>query len=70
MKLKDAKEQVEREQPHLTGTAKIQAIKALRDSDAEPEPQKQKPTKGQDEKTAPKPVENIEPKPVEKTEHP
>jgi hypothetical protein len=55
MKLKDAKEQVEREQPHLTGTAKIQAIKALRASTAEPEPQKQKPTKGQDEKTAPKP---------------
>jgi hypothetical protein len=31
MKLKDALEQVEREQPHLTGSAKIQAIKELRD---------------------------------------
>lgn len=30
MNLRDAKAQVEREQPHLTGTAKIEAIKALR----------------------------------------
>ncbi|MFJ5644040.1 hypothetical protein [Streptomyces sp. NPDC093223] len=49
MNLRDAKEQVERDQPHLTGTAKVQAIKALRDqarasgtwkakSDRKPEP--------------------------------
>lgn len=31
MRLRDAKEQVEREQPELTGNAKLEAIKALRD---------------------------------------
>lgn len=50
MKLRDAKEQVEREQPHLTGTAKMQAIKALRDSTAAPKPQEPKPAEAQDEK--------------------
>lgn len=38
MNLKDAMEQVEREQPHLRGTAKLEAIKALRAQPAEPEP--------------------------------
>lgn len=56
MKLKDAMEQVEREQPHLTGTAKIQAIKALRDSAAEPEPREQKPSDNEGEKTPRKPA--------------
>jgi hypothetical protein len=40
MNLRDAKAQVERDQPHLTGTAKVQAIKELREqaagADAEP----------------------------------
>ena len=49
MKLRDAKAQVEREQPHLTGTAKMEAIKALR---AQPEP-------------AEPPAEELQPKPVE-----
>jgi hypothetical protein len=31
MNLRDAKAQVERDQPHLTGTAKIEAIKELRE---------------------------------------
>lgn len=35
MKLRDAMRQVELEQPHLTGTAKMEAIKALR---AQPQP--------------------------------
>lgn len=34
MRLKDARDQVEREHPELTGTAKIEAIKALRDAAA------------------------------------
>ncbi|MFK0173413.1 hypothetical protein ACIQU5_31985 [Streptomyces sp. NPDC090306] len=33
MRLKEALEQVEREHPELTGTAKIEAVKALRDAD-------------------------------------
>lgn len=33
MNLRDAKARIEREQPELTGTAKIEAIKALRDQD-------------------------------------
>jgi hypothetical protein len=36
VKLRDAKAQVESEQPHLRGTAKIEAIKALRDAPAKP----------------------------------
>jgi hypothetical protein len=56
MKLRDAKEQVEREQPHLTGTAKMQAIKALRDSTAEPNLQEPKSAEAQDEKPARKPA--------------
>jgi hypothetical protein len=32
--LRDAKAQIERDHPELTGTAKIQAIKALREQDA------------------------------------
>lgn len=55
MKLRDAMEQVEREQPHLTGTAKIQAIKELRSrpKPAEPAPQDQEPqpAEAQSEKT-------------------
>ncbi|WDO09961.1 hypothetical protein ME763_32240 [Streptomyces murinus] len=34
MRLKDARDQVEREHPELTGTARIEAIKALRDAAA------------------------------------
>jgi hypothetical protein len=45
MNLRDAKAQVERDQPHLTGTAKVEAIKELRDREqsatAEAEPGKQ-----------------------------
>jgi hypothetical protein len=41
--LRDAKEQVEREQPHLTGTAKIEAIKALREQAKAAEPREEKP---------------------------
>ncbi|CAK7280089.1 hypothetical protein SGPA1_10867 [Streptomyces misionensis JCM 4497] len=35
LRLRDAKDQIERDRPELTGTAKIEAIKALRASDAE-----------------------------------
>jgi hypothetical protein len=37
--LRDAKEQIEREHPELTGTAKLQAIKALREQAAANETQ-------------------------------
>jgi hypothetical protein len=40
MNLRDAKAQVEREHPELTGTAKIEAIKALRDQDKTAQPAK------------------------------
>lgn len=51
MNLKEALRQVEREQPHLTGRAKRQAIRALRDQANATEPQEP-----QAEKPAPKPV--------------
>lgn len=44
MNLRDAKAQVEREQPELTGTAKLQAIKALREQAAVHEAADAKPT--------------------------
>lgn len=56
MNLKDAMEQVEREQPHLTGTAKLQAIKALRSQPKPAEPEPQEPVEAQDEKTGTKPA--------------
>lgn len=58
MKLRDAKEQVEREQPHLTGTAKMQAIKALRSQPkpADAEPPKEKPAEDQGDKPERKPA--------------
>lgn len=40
MNLRDAKAQVERDHPELTGTAKIEAIKALRDQDKSARPAK------------------------------
>ncbi|WP_435643877.1 hypothetical protein ACR9VJ_26480 [Streptomyces sp. H49] len=44
MRLRDAKEQVEREHPELTGSAKLEAIKALRAKAAEAvEPQEKTP---------------------------
>ena len=50
MNLRDAKAQVERDHPHLTGTAKVQAIKELRDREqaaaAEAESRKQADTEG------------------------
>ena len=54
MNLKDALRQVEREQPHLTGTAKMQAIKALR---SQPTPtdealQEHNPAEGQGDEPA------------------
>lgn len=52
MNLKDAKAQVEREQPHLTGRAKLEAIKALRYQEAEAT----EPQEPQAEKPAPKPA--------------
>lgn len=58
MNLKDALRQVEREQPHLRGAAKRQAIKALRDQSeqAELDLQEPKPVEAQDEETARKPT--------------
>lgn len=50
MKLRDAMAQVEREQPHLTGTAKMEAIKALQ---AQPQP-----ARAEAEEPEPKPVES------------
>lgn len=57
MNLRDAMERVEREQPHLTGTAKIQAIKDMR-SQPKPEPQEPapEPAEAEDEKPARKPT--------------
>lgn len=56
MNLRDAMDQVEREQPHLTGTAKMQAIKALRSqpkpADPEPQDQEPQPAEAQGEKAA------------------
>lgn len=40
MNLRDAKAQVEREHPELTGTAKIEAIKALREQGKTAQPAK------------------------------
>jgi hypothetical protein len=54
MNLKEALRQVEREQPHLTGKAKRQAIRALRDQANATEPQE--PQAAQAEKPASKPV--------------
>jgi hypothetical protein len=51
MNLKEALRQVEREQPHLTGRAKRQAIRALRDQANAAEPQE-----AQAEKPASKPA--------------
>jgi hypothetical protein len=54
MNLKDALQQVEREQPHLTGTAKMQAIKALRSqpTPTKEEPQEQTPAEDQRDEPA------------------
>lgn len=54
MNLKEALRQVEREQPHLTGKAKRQAIRALRDQANAAEPQE--PQEPKAEKAEPKPA--------------
>ncbi|MFZ4236826.1 hypothetical protein ACOZGD_16785 [Streptomyces murinus] len=49
MRLRDARDQIEREHPELTGTAKIEAIKALRTKEAASavaEPEEKGPTAG------------------------
>ena len=56
MKLRDAMAQVEREQPHLTGTEKLEAIKALREQPAKPELKKPTPANPEGEKPARKPT--------------
>lgn len=60
MKLRDAMRQVEREQPHLTGTAKLEAIKALRAQPQPAGPEAEEPESKQaapdDAKTARKPA--------------
>lgn len=61
MNLSDAKAQVEREQPHLTGTAKIQAIKALR---AQAPPAESSP-----EESAPGPIDQANEQAGRKSSH-
>lgn len=60
MRLRDAMRQVEREQPHLTGTAKLEAIKELRAQPQPAGPETEEPesklTESEDAKTARKPA--------------